>query len=86
MLKTCNVQDRGNRLCAARLFAGLTQAEVAQRTGLHQPDVSQDERSRTGEDGISLKRAMAYARFYGVGLSLLFPWVEANETESAATR
>ena len=63
-----------SRLLQARLDAGLTQMEVAQKLGKPQSFVS---RSETGARRIDVIELKAFAHIYGKEISYF--WGEANE-------
>lgn len=71
------VGESGNRIVKARALAGLTQAELAERTGLTQPYVSDVDRGRYGT--ITLDNARKFAECFGCSIEDLFPAPEKVE-------
>lgn len=67
----------GDDLCTARHRAGLSQADVARRTGIHRPIIARLETGRHTHSVASLSR---YARALGVPLAdLVGPALDAWE-------
>lgn len=66
-----------SRLIQARLDAGMTQMEVAQKLGKPQSFVSRSETGARRIDAIELK---AFAIIYNVNLSSLLHGVKSSET------
>lgn len=61
----------GNRVAIAIRLANLTQAEVADGTGLPQPYVSDVARNRYST--ITVENAHRFSAFFGASIEVLFP-------------
>ena len=62
-----NLRDIGQLLIAARIFRGLSQRELAERLGVHESQVSRDERNEY--HNITLERAARILELLGVEVS-----------------
>jgi len=69
-------QDIARRLRMAREMAGLSQAQVALKLGVHRPTVSQIE---AGRRKVSAEELVQLSQLYEVGLS----WLAGTEEEPA---
>lgn len=67
--------DFGNRLRAARKYAGLTQLQAEEKTGIRQSTISTAER-----EGFSSTETVIYARAYGVDAH----WLATGEGDMVA--
>lgn len=65
-----NLHGLGHTLVALRIALGLTQRELAQRLGVHESQVSRDERNEY--HGITVERASRVLDAMGVRLRSLF--------------
>ncbi len=74
-----NLRDIGQLLIAARVYRGLSQRELAERLGVHESQVSRDERNEY--HGVTLERAARILEMLGVELR---SHVEALREEVAA--
>jgi len=74
-----NLRDLGHLLIAARIYRGLSQRQFAERLGIHESQVSRDERNEY--HGITLERAARILEMLGVELR---SHVEALTEEVAA--
>ena len=74
-----NLSDVGQLLIAARVYRGLSQRELAERLGVHESQVSRDERNEY--HGVTLERAARILEMLGVELR---SHVEALRDEVAA--
>ena len=73
-----NLDGLGQLLVALRIFRGITQRQLAERLGVHESQVSRDERNEY--HGISIERAGRILDVLGVGLRTE---VEAAEEQDA---
>jgi ribosome-binding protein aMBF1 (putative translation factor) len=74
-----NLRDLGQLLIAARVYRGLSQREFAERLGVHESQVSRDERNEY--HGITVERAARILEVLGIELR---SHVEALREEVAA--
>ena len=70
-----NLHGLGNALVATRISHGLTQRELADRLGVHESQVSRDERNEYR--GLTVERASRILDALGVDLTILFDGISA---------
>ncbi len=78
-----NLHGLGEALVALRIARGLTQRELASRLGVHESQVSRDERNEY--HGITVERASRILDAFGVNLKSAFdkPVMKTDSTSSA---
>ena len=66
----------GKQLVALRIARGMTQRELAERIGIHESQVSRDERHEY--HGVTLERASRILQAYGVKMTPTYEVAEAS--------
>jgi hypothetical protein len=76
-----SLEEIGPALVASRIAAGVTQRELATRLGVHESQVSRDE--KTGYQGVTVERASKILAAMGVGLRATFVLEQDQATGEA---
>jgi ribosome-binding protein aMBF1 (putative translation factor) len=79
-----NLQGIGELLIAARIARGLTQRQLADKLGVHESQVSRDERNEY--HGVALERAARILEVLGVELrsTVVFPGLDVLSPQTSA--